>query len=190
MKNVQIIDQIQTAVIVIDNDFNIVEANNAFQQRNSKHDKNIVGTKCFDTAYHFNESCGSKRAGECPARKSFLSKKVERAIHHYWIEDDAVVEEITTSPIFDDKGDVIYVIEEFRDISKLLGLNKGIIGICSYCRKIRDDDGQWVTFEAYLQKYTGAYFSHGICEECNQKVSNELNIEHSCSQHTKIKCNG
>ena len=190
MKDVRIIDHIQTAIMVVDKDFNIIEANNAFRQRDSNHDNNTILKKCFDAAYHFNESCGSKKAGACPARKSFLSKKVERTIHHYWIDDDAIVEEITTTPIFDNKGDVIYVVEEFRDISELLGLNKGIIGICSYCRKIRDEDGQWVTFEAYLHKHTSADFSHGICEECNEIVSNDLNLEHSCSHSTKIKCNG
>ncbi len=181
MKNVRIIDHIQTAVVVIDKDFNIVEANHAFQQREANFNKNVVAIKCFDAAYHFHESCGSKKSGACPARKSFLSKKLERTIHHYWIEDDAVVEELTTTPIFNDKGDVIYVVEEFRDISKLLGLNKGIIGICSYCRKIRDEDGQWITFEAYLHKHTGADFSHGICEQCNEEVSQEFNLKNLCS---------
>ncbi len=181
MKNVRIIDLMQTAIVVIDKNFNIIEANNAFQQRLCPQNNNTVGQKCFNAAYNFAEGCGHKEAGSCPARRSFLSRKTESAIHHYWIEDHAVVEELTTTPIVEKNGEIKYVIEEYRDITKLLGLNKGIIGICSYCRKIRDSDGEWIPFESYLHKHTGADFSHGICEECNESVSTELNIKNLCS---------
>ncbi len=46
---------------------------------------------------------------------------------------------------------------------------KGIIPICSHCRKIRDDEGFWNIVEAYIEKHTAAEFSHGICPECYKK---------------------
>lgn len=46
---------------------------------------------------------------------------------------------------------------------------KGIIPICSYCHKIRDDEGAWNQLEAYLKKHSGADFSHGICPECFER---------------------
>ena len=55
------------------------------------------------------------------------------------------------------------------------------MGICSYCRKIRNEDGEWLSIEAYLQKRTGAKMSHGICEECNDTLTSELEKKHSCS---------
>ena len=173
MKDFKIIDKIQTAIIVIDKDMTIVEANNAFQHRHNQQNTNAVGSKCFNSAYNFSKDCGSKEIDACPVRKSFLTKKPASTIHHYWIKDHAVVEELTTTPIFDDNGDVNYVIEEYRDITELLGLKKGIIAICSYCRKIRDKNGQWVTFETYLHKRTGAKFSHGICEDCHDELVND-----------------
>ncbi|SLM32623.1 hypothetical protein MTBBW1_790021 [Desulfamplus magnetovallimortis] len=42
----------------------------------------------------------------------------------------------------------------------------GLIPICSSCKKIRDDKGYWNILEAYIQKYSDATFSHGICPEC------------------------
>lgn len=98
-----------------------------------------------------------------------------------WVDDHAIVEEITTTPIIEENGEVNFVVEEFRDITKLLGLNKGIISICSYCRKIRDKDGQWLSIEAYLHKHTGANFSHGVCEECSDEILGDLYKKHSCS---------
>ena len=73
------------------------------------------------------------------------------------------------------------MVEEFKDLTKLLGLKKGIINICSYCRKIRDKDGNWVSFEAYLHKHTGALFSHGICEDCYGEESKKIKKKHSCT---------
>lgn len=41
-----------------------------------------------------------------------------------------------------------------------------ILPICSYCKKIRDDENYWQTVEAYISTHTGATFSHGICPTC------------------------
>ena len=41
-----------------------------------------------------------------------------------------------------------------------------ILPICSYCRKIRDDENYWHTVEGYISRHTGSKFSHGICPTC------------------------
>lgn len=43
---------------------------------------------------------------------------------------------------------------------------RGIIPICAYCKKIRNDEGAWDQVEHYIRKHTDATFSHGICPEC------------------------
>jgi len=43
---------------------------------------------------------------------------------------------------------------------------RGIIPICSSCKKIRDDQGSWQQVEAYVSQHTGAAFTHGICPPC------------------------
>lgn len=45
-----------------------------------------------------------------------------------------------------------------------------ILPICSYCRKIRDDQNYWLTVESYLLKHTGSRFSHSICPSCMHSV--------------------
>jgi len=45
-----------------------------------------------------------------------------------------------------------------------------IIPICSYCRKIRDDQNYWLTVESYLLKHTNSRFSHSICPSCMSSV--------------------
>ena len=41
-----------------------------------------------------------------------------------------------------------------------------ILPICSYCRKIRDDENYWHTVESYISRHTTTRFSHGICPTC------------------------
>lgn len=42
--------------------------------------------------------------------------------------------------------------------------------ICSYCRKIRDDENYWQQLESYVEAHFGAAFTHSICPECYQKI--------------------
>jgi PAS domain S-box-containing protein len=53
---------------------------------------------------------------------------------------------------------------------------RSILPICSYCRKIRDDENYWHTVEDYLSLHTSTLFSHGICPSCMeaQDVSHAL----------------
>jgi hypothetical protein len=44
---------------------------------------------------------------------------------------------------------------------------EGIIPICSYCNKIRNEEGAWSQMERYIQENSGAAFSHGICPQCH-----------------------
>jgi hypothetical protein len=42
----------------------------------------------------------------------------------------------------------------------------GLLPICSWCKKVRDDQGYWTAVEAYIQKYSLADVTHGICPDC------------------------
>ena len=46
----------------------------------------------------------------------------------------------------------------------------GLLPICSYCKKIRDDKGYWNQIEGYIQEHSDAEFSHGICHECSDEL--------------------
>ena len=46
---------------------------------------------------------------------------------------------------------------------------RGILPICSRCKKIRDEHGQWHSVESYIKGHSEADFSHLICPECLDK---------------------
>jgi len=51
---------------------------------------------------------------------------------------------------------------------------EGIISICMYCKKIRNDANSWDQMETYISSHSEALFSHGICPECYQQQMDEL----------------
>jgi phosphoserine phosphatase RsbU/P len=46
---------------------------------------------------------------------------------------------------------------------------EGFLPICSYCKKVRDDQSYWQKIEDYIAAHTNAVFSHGVCPACWEK---------------------
>jgi len=47
---------------------------------------------------------------------------------------------------------------------------RGILPICSGCKKIRDEAGYWHQVESYIHDHSEADFTHGICEDCARRI--------------------
>lgn len=52
-------------------------------------------------------------------------------------------------------------------------LLEGILPICMYCKKIKDDEQGWQPLERYITDHSEALFSHGICPECAKTIDQE-----------------
>jgi PAS domain S-box-containing protein len=73
------------------------------------------------------------------------------------------------------------LLAELKDALANIKTLKGLLPICSYCKKIRDDKGYWELLDTYVAKHTDTQFSHGLCPECEKKALAE------CEEFTK-KC--
>lgn len=47
---------------------------------------------------------------------------------------------------------------------------QGLLPICCYCKKVRDDQNYWHEVETYISTRSGTTFSHGICPDCKGKI--------------------
>ena len=80
-----------------------------------------------------------------------------------------------------DAGGVDYVTKPFNQAELLarvkthLDLKKareeirtlrGLLPTCAWCRRIRNENGEWESIEKYVQEHTEADFSHGMCPDC------------------------
>jgi len=60
-----------------------------------------------------------------------------------------------------------------RELEKALAnvkMLQGLLPICLYCKKIRDDQNYWQQLDKYVAEHSEARFSHGICPDCYQKI--------------------
>jgi phosphoserine phosphatase RsbU/P len=67
--------------------------------------------------------------------------------------------------------------ERVKELEEALSQVKqlqGILPMCSYCRKVRDDQNYWQKVDTYISAHTDVLFSHGICPECYDHVEREL----------------
>jgi YesN/AraC family two-component response regulator len=66
------------------------------------------------------------------------------------------------------------VSEQLREALDAVKTLKGLLPICTTCKRIRDSDGYWRRVEAYVQQHTHAEFSHGICPVCLEREQPEV----------------
>jgi sigma-B regulation protein RsbU (phosphoserine phosphatase) len=65
----------------------------------------------------------------------------------------------------------IHELEEALNEVKRL---QGLLPICSYCKKIRNEANYWEQVEAYLGSHSEVKLTHGVCPDCYAKMMKEL----------------
>ena len=84
---------------------------------------------------------------------------------------DAGVDDFLTKPL-----DLAELWMRLRVAERILGYTKQVrqleelLPICSYCKKIRDDQNYWQQMEGYINERTGSEFSHSVCPDCYQRI--------------------
>jgi PAS domain S-box-containing protein len=94
------------------------------------------------------DECGRVRAGMAMTQDITERKRVEK-----------------------DREELIRRLQEALSSIKTL---RGLIPICSSCRRIRNDQGYWQQVDEYIREHSDVRFSHGLCKECAQKLYPDL----------------
>jgi hypothetical protein len=63
-----------------------------------------------------------------------------------------------------------YIVRQQREIHAL----QGLLPICSFCKRIRNDKGAWLQIERYISDRSPARFSHTFCPDCGRQHYGEL----------------
>jgi phosphoserine phosphatase RsbU/P len=80
---------------------------------------------------------------------------------------DAGVDDFIAKPVIGEE-----LVARLKAAERILGLREeleGLLSICSYCRRLRDDAGSWVPLERYIADRSNAQVTHGICPDCYEK---------------------
>jgi PAS domain S-box-containing protein len=183
----QAIEEAMDGVQITDLDGRIIYSNKAIEE--------IYGFSASDFL--------GKHVGEMNADKEFAGKVIIPGIRETgrWNGEVMVLHRdgrafpiwLSASIVKDDRGEPMAMLGIIRDITlrKLAEqdrenlihkLNdalaniktlKGLLPICAWCNKIRDDKGYWNRVETYIKERSDASFTHCICPECLKKESPE-----------------
>lgn len=73
------------------------------------------------------------------------------------------------------------LLQELKETLGAVKTLKGLIPICAWCKKIRNDTGYWQELEAYIKDHSDAELSHGICPECARDLTAGLKMRDKAS---------
>ncbi len=92
-----------------------------------------------------------------PCRTDDLRISVELSLERYRAEQEREV-----------------LLERFREALASVKTITGRLSICCYCKKIRDEAGNWPDVETYLMEHSQASFTHGMCPHCFEEVKKRI----------------
>lgn len=187
---------ITESILLISKDYKILWANRTAIDQTGLTMDQIVGNSFYATIHH-RESAGEPPAEPSPLRE-FPATGNSRTVQRRHDKDgNETVVEVNVYPVKDNAGELTGFVHVSMDITERDRLEKkiadkvvqleaslarvkqleGILPICSYCKKIRDDKDTWRQMEEFISSHSGADFSHGICPECFNKEMKEIEEE-------------
>ena len=98
---------------------------------------------------------------------SFFDEFFSPDKHHLWMRIPVVIISVPIVTL------LVYLGRKSAEV-KLL---RGLIPICAWCKKIRDDSSYWKEVESYIIEHSDAIFSHGICLDCIKELYPEYEEE-------------
>jgi len=102
---------------------------------------------------------------------------LEQIVEFSWKHENWEIDELFTVTFFLSFVLLFLLIRRWKNLKNALSeirQLRGIIPICSSCKKIRDDKGYWHQVEKYISENSEVLFSHSICPECVKKIYPEL----------------
>ncbi len=108
---------------------------------------------------------------------TFFEQFFQPDAHHLWMRIPPAV--LTIALVFFIR---YFMIRQKKTIVKLekalseVDTLSGLLPICAWCKKIRDDKGYWKEVESYLGEHAGTEFTHGMCPECHERQLKEHNL--------------
>jgi PAS domain S-box-containing protein len=173
------LDYIPMGVLVLKDDFTVLFWNRQLEQWTGVYRNSVVGSSIFEPFPHLLEPRYSERldsvfAGGPPV--VFSSR-----VHKYLIPaptrtGEPRLQNAMVTPLHPSSPEsetlALVTIEDVTELTAKIQENrslKGMLPICSHCKRIRDEQGDWNQLESYITERSDAVFSHSICEPCSRQ---------------------
>jgi PAS domain S-box-containing protein len=153
---------------------NFIYANRAFQEMSGYNLTELVGKSVADIFI------ASPEAGKNQVETKIINKnrRIADVICNYGIvyisgEKGVIgmVADITEHKKIEREKEAL--IEKLESALSEVKTLSGLIPICAWCKKVRDDRGYWGQVEDYIREHSSAEFTHGLCPDCYKKMKEE-----------------
>lgn len=117
-----LIQQSNAAIAILNTDFTIAEANEAYLHMVKKTKKEVVGSFCYETYYGLSAPCSIARPTlKCPMVETLKTGKSAHVIHEFaGSTENSTYGNIVTYPLKDPNGEILRIIEIWRDVTEEL----------------------------------------------------------------------
>lgn len=107
-------------------------------------------------------------------RTVFISPHPIKNIDGSVVSIEGIVEDITDRKRVEEEREKL--IKELQAALNEIKTLRGILPLCSFCKKVRDDKGYWEQVDVYIHKHSQADISHSICPDCAKEHYPDLDI--------------
>jgi PAS domain S-box-containing protein len=179
-----IVEALGDGISIQGTDFRVLYQNETHKAITGEH----LGEYCYEAYQKRDRICDG-----CHLALAFRDGKIHKKEQFRTTDQGVFYYEIIASPLRNAKGDIIAGIEAVRDITERkrgeadrerlvreltetlakVKVLSGMLPICAWCKKVRDDKGYWKKVENYIEEHSDASFTHGICPECMERVDRE-----------------
>ena len=119
------------------------------------------------------ELCRAVRSQKVRDYTYFILLTIRSSKENYLEAMDSGVDDFLNKPL--NKEDLsirLRVAERILGYSRRVKRLKGLLPICMYCKRVRDDEDYWHQIDHYVQDHADADFTHGVCPECETTAMN------------------
>jgi K+-sensing histidine kinase KdpD len=111
-------------------------------------------------------------SGRWPAAMLAAAVTAFRLVNYFTVEDTP--SNLTSLVMTTVRGCVVLLIglwfarlaDHERELSRRVKILEGLLPICSFCKSIRNERGNWERLETFISRRSEAEFSHGVCPSC------------------------
>ena len=176
-----LIDQSRDAIVILDQDAKVYEANQRFAEMLGYTMEEVQHLHVWDWDAHFKQE-----------QLLDMTKSVDEKGHHFETQHrrkDGTIIDVELSnngALYRGKKLIFCICRDVSDRNRMdserrkliqnleaslseIKTLRGILPLCAFCKKIRNDKGYWEQVDVYINKHTEADISHGICPECFKK---------------------
>ena len=183
----KVLDAIPSMIIIVDNDMRVIYANKSALTTLGKDTDIILRRLCGEVMHCINvfktdKDCGlSDFCQDCVLRRAVTAtnnndpvfREKHKMIKQISDVQHEVIYLVSSSPV-EFSGD-IFTLLTLEDITELT-LLRTLSTVCSGCSKVRNERGQWENITHYLLRNEQMSFSHGLCEDCLEKIYPEVAV--------------